>query len=69
MEAYSENQIQKLKNNLSVTSLIKNIVRLLGDKNETNNKNKNKLEKIQKDKKLYALKFHLNMKTLKNYMN
>ena len=57
MEAYSENQIQKLKNNLSVTSLIKNIVRLLGDKNEINNKNKNKLEKIQKDKKLYALKF------------
>ena len=57
MEAYSENQVQKLKNNLSVTSLIKNIVRLLGDKNEINNKNKNKLEKIQKDKKLYALKF------------
>ena len=57
MEAYSENQVQKLKNNLSVTSLIKNTVRLLGDKNEINNKNKNKLEKIQKDKKLYALKF------------
>ena len=57
MEAYSENQFQKLKNNLSVTSLIKNTVRLLGDKNEINNKNKNKLEKIQKDKKLYALKF------------
>ena len=57
MEAYSENQIQKLKNNLSVSSLIKNTVRLLGDKNEINNKNKNKLEKIQKDKKLYALKF------------
>jgi enoyl-[acyl-carrier-protein] reductase (NADH) len=57
MEAYSENQVQKLKNNLSVTFLIKNTVRLLGDKNEINNKNKNKLEKIQKDKKLYALKF------------
>ena len=57
MEAYSENQVQKLKNNLSVTTLIKNTVRLLGDKNEINNKNKNKLEKIQKDKKLYALKF------------
>ena len=57
MEVYSENQVQKLKNNLSVTSLIKNTVRLLGDKNEINNKNKNKLEKIQKDKKLYALKF------------
>ena len=57
MEEYSENQVQKLKNNLSVTSLIKNTVRLLGDKNEINNKNKNKLEKIQKDKKLYALKF------------
>ena len=57
MEAYSENQVQKLKNNLSVTSLIKNTVRLLGDKNEINNKNKNKLEKIQKDKKLYGLNF------------
>ena len=57
MEAYSDNQVQKLKNNLSVTSLIKNTVRLLGDKNEINNKNKNKLEKIQKDKKLYGLNF------------
>ena len=57
MEAYSENQVQKLKNNLSVTSLIKNTIKLLDDKNEINNKNKNKLEKIQKDKKLYALKF------------
>ena len=66
MEAYSENQVQKLKNNLSVTSLIKNIVRLLGDKNEINNKNKNKLEKIQKDKKLYALKFAPKYENIKN---
>ena len=57
MEVYSENQVQKLKNNLSLTSLIKNTNKLLDAKNEINNKNKNKLEKIQKDKKLYALKF------------
>ena len=66
MEAYSENQVQKLKNNLSVTSLIKNTVRLLSDKNEINNKNKNKLEKIQKDKKLYALKFAPKYENIKN---
>ena len=57
MEAYSENQVQKLKNNLSVTSLIKNTIKLLDSKNEINNKNKNNLEKIQKDNKLYALNF------------
>ena len=69
MEAYSENQVQKLKNNLSVTSLIKNTVRLLGDKNEINNKNKNKLEKIQKDKKLYALKFAPKYENIKKLYN
>ena len=55
MEEYSENQVQKLKNNLSVTSLIKNTNKLLDAKNEINNKNKNNLEKMQKDKKLYEL--------------
>ena len=65
MEAYSENQVQKLKNNLSVTFLIKNTVRLLGDKNEVNNKNKNNLEKIQKDKKLYGLNFGPKYKYIK----
>ena len=57
MEAYSENQVQKLKNNLLVTSLIKNTNKLLDAKNELNNKNKNNLERIQKDKKLYGLNF------------
>ena len=57
MEEYSENQVQKLKNNLLVTSLIKNTNKLLDAKNEINNKNKNNLEKIQKDKKLYGLNF------------
>ena len=66
MEEYSENQVQKLKNNLSVTSLIKNTNKLLDAKNEINNKNKNKLEKIQKDKKLYALKFAPKYENIKN---
>ena len=57
MEEYSENQVQKLKNNLLVTSLIKNTNKLLDAKNELNNKNKNNLERIQKDKKLYGLNF------------
>ena len=57
MEAFSENQVQKLKNNLSVTSLIENTNKLLDPENVLNNKNKNNLEKIQKDKKLYGLNF------------
>ena len=65
MEEYSENQVQKLKNNLLVTSLIKNTNKLLDAKNELNNKNKNNPERIQKDKKLYGLNFGPKYKYIK----